>query len=90
MTGVPSLAAMTAFGPLDTIVALTGIPRDWAISAFEIPWSARLTITLTMPPRPTSRAITRNWALVLIGPTSGVTIRKISFDTESIAMVRSS
>ena len=88
--GVPSFAAATAFGPLETIMALTGLPSVSAMSSMLTPWLARLTITLTTSPRPTSRATSRNWAALRSGPTSGVTTRKISPEMASIAMVRSS
>ena len=37
MTGFPSLAAMTAFGPAETMVAEIGSPSDRAMSASLMP-----------------------------------------------------
>ena len=54
--GIPSLAAMIAFGPFETIMALTGCRAYRSMSFMLMPWLARLTITFTMSPRPTSRA----------------------------------
>src|SRR5690349_6840446 len=47
ITGVPSFAAITAFGPLGTIVADTGIFSAAPMSATLIPWFARFTTTRT-------------------------------------------
>ena len=82
--------SLTAFGPFETIVALTGSFSTSSISGMRMPWLARFTTTRTMSPRPTSRARPRNCELLRSAPTSGVTTSRISLASVSMAMVRSS
>ena len=89
ITGVPSFAAITAFGPLETIVADTGIFSAAPMSATLMPWFARFTTTRTPSARPSWRASSMNCELLRIDPISGVTTSRISFARVSITIVRS-
>ena len=86
----PSFEAITAFGPLLTIVAEIGRPSVFDMSWARIPWFARLTMTRTTLAQAELARELEELGAVAQGADPGRTTRKISFETASIAIVRSS